>query len=167
MIARIVERSCSAAASPTRPWTATLAYVGVAFALGFVLGIVRVLWVVPRVGERAAELTELPLMTSACAFVAQRLVERCGLRGRVALALRVGAVAWALLVTLELVVVVLVRGERVDEYVARRDPVAGVAYLGALALFAAWPAIWAWRSGRARWAMQRRNADTDARRSGP
>jgi hypothetical protein len=39
------------------------------FALGFVLGTVRVVFVAPRVGELFATLTELPVMLSAAYFI--------------------------------------------------------------------------------------------------
>jgi len=37
-------------------------YFALAFAAGFMLGIVRTLWAVPRVGVRVAELMEAPIM---------------------------------------------------------------------------------------------------------
>lgn len=39
----------------------TLAYFGCVFGVGFLLGIVRVLWLVPLLGERMAELLEIPV----------------------------------------------------------------------------------------------------------
>jgi hypothetical protein len=42
--------------------TAGALYFALAFGAGFVLGTIRVLWVVPRVGERTAELMETPIM---------------------------------------------------------------------------------------------------------
>ena len=41
---------------------AGLFYFLVVFSSGFMLGIIRILWVVPRFGNRAAELMEMPLM---------------------------------------------------------------------------------------------------------
>ncbi|HEX4920487.1 MAG TPA: hypothetical protein VFV92_07080, partial [Candidatus Bathyarchaeia archaeon] len=37
-------------------------YFGLVFGVGFVLGTIRTLWVVPRVGTRKAELMEMPIM---------------------------------------------------------------------------------------------------------
>ena len=37
-------------------------YFGVVFGAGFALGTMRVLWLVPRLGERWAELLEMPVM---------------------------------------------------------------------------------------------------------
>ena len=40
----------------------SLLYFGLVFAAGFVLAPVRILFLAPRLGERLAELVELPLM---------------------------------------------------------------------------------------------------------
>src|SRR6185503_11470140 len=45
-----------------RAFYAGLLYFSGVFAAGFLLGAVRVLWAGPRIGERAAELLEVPLM---------------------------------------------------------------------------------------------------------
>jgi hypothetical protein len=37
-------------------------YFAVIFGAGFVLGLVRILWLVPRLGTRVAELLEAPIM---------------------------------------------------------------------------------------------------------
>ena len=42
-----------------------LAYRGTIFALGFVLGTVRTLWLAPEIGETRAVLLELPVMLAA------------------------------------------------------------------------------------------------------
>jgi hypothetical protein len=41
---------------------AAVLYFPILFGVGFVLGTIRTLWVVPRVGTRNAELLELPMM---------------------------------------------------------------------------------------------------------
>lgn len=46
------------------------------FALGFVLGTLRVLMIVPLVGELAATLIEVPVMLTAAWFICRRIV-RC------------------------------------------------------------------------------------------
>ena len=43
---------------------AAAAYFAVTFAAGFALGTIRVAWLVPVVGERAAELMEMPVMVA-------------------------------------------------------------------------------------------------------
>jgi hypothetical protein len=41
---------------------AGLLYVALVFGAGFVLGSIRILWVVPRLGTRIAKLMEMPIM---------------------------------------------------------------------------------------------------------
>ncbi len=114
-------------------------YFSLVFAVGFVLGTLRVLIAVPAVGERAAELLETPLMILASFFAARWVVRRFrvppGARSR----LPVGLVALALLLIAEVLVVLLVQGLSLHEYAASRDPVAGAVYLAALAIFALIP----------------------------
>ncbi len=51
-------------------------YFALVFGTGFVLGPIRILWLTPRIGVRAAELTELPLMLIAVYFAARFVVRR-------------------------------------------------------------------------------------------
>ena len=51
-------------------------YFGVVFGAGFVLGTVRVIWVVPHLGERTAELIEAPLMLAVTIVAARWVVKR-------------------------------------------------------------------------------------------
>lgn len=117
---------------------AGLAYFGLVFGTGFVLGIVRVLLLEPRVGERAAELAEMPLMLLviwlAAGYVCRRYRARLGTAGWAV----VGALALLLLLAAELGLV-LFSGSDIATYLAGRDPVSGGAYLFALALFTAMP----------------------------
>jgi hypothetical protein len=111
------------------------------FAIGFVLGVLRTLWLVPLVGERLAELLELPVVVIASWAIARVLMRGRAAALGVGQAGAVGLLALALLLLAEVAVVVLLRAESVAEYVAERDPVAGTAYVGALLLFAAMPAL--------------------------
>ncbi|MFO1315597.1 MAG: hypothetical protein U1F58_08320 [Burkholderiales bacterium] len=117
------------------------AYFALAFVAGFVLGTVRVLAVVPRVGERTAELLEAPLMlavvVTAARFVVRRFVPDASRAVRAA----VGALGVTLLLAVELTVVLSLRGLSPAEYAASRDPVAGAIYVALLAAFAAMPAL--------------------------
>ncbi len=117
------------------------AYFGLAFAAGFALGTIRVLAVAPRVGERAAELLEVPLMlavvVAAARFVVRRWVPGAPRTARLA----VGLLGVALLLAVEFTVVLALRGLSLAEYVAGRDPVAGAVYVALLAAFAAMPAL--------------------------
>lgn len=85
----------------SQPLKSGARYFAVIFALGFVLGTVRVLWLVPMVGERNAVLAELPIMLTASWLAARWLVRRFGL---VTLGTRatMGIVGFALLMLAEL-----------------------------------------------------------------
>jgi hypothetical protein len=51
-------------------------YFGLVFGAGFVLGTIRTLWVVPRVGARMAELMETPVMLVVTIVTARWMVLR-------------------------------------------------------------------------------------------
>jgi hypothetical protein len=116
-------------------------YFALVFAAGFVLGTIRTLWVVPRMGARAAELMEAPVMLGvsivAASWVVRRLAAPYSIRQR----LVVGLFALALMLCAELAVVFWLRRLTLAEYVAGRDPVAGSVYLASLAAFAVMPAL--------------------------
>ena len=121
-----------------------LAYFASVFSIGFVLGAARTLWIAPRLGERLAELIEMPVMVAASFLVARALMSRAGAVGIRDAAL-VGIAALALLLFAELAVVAFVRGQTLADYAASRDPVSGSAYVLALFLFAAMPALVSYR----------------------
>ena len=80
---------------------AAIAYFAIIFALGFVLGTIRVLWLAPQVGETAASFAEIPLMLCASWFVARWLVSRHDITDGLQ-ALAMGALAFAFLMVAEL-----------------------------------------------------------------
>lgn len=115
------------------------AYFGIVFGAGFLLGSVRVIFLVPRFGERVAELAEMPFMFGVIYFAAGYVVSRfrtcVGPRGWAG----VGVVALSLLILAELLLAAVLTGRGVGEYIAARDPVSGGVYLGMLLVFAAMP----------------------------
>ena len=117
---------------------AGVAYFGIVFGVGFVLGPIRVLWAVPRFGERTAELLETPLMLVAIVLAARWTVRRCADFSAARLA-AVGLVALGLLLAAELTLVLGLRRISIAEYVADRDPISGTVYAISLLLFAAMP----------------------------
>jgi hypothetical protein len=114
-------------------------YFALVFAVGFALGVIRVPFVVPRLGVRWAELLEMPLMLLASFLAARFCVRRYGPFPTMQ-RLVVGALALALLVAAELALTVSL-GQSIREYIAGRDPVSGTAYLISLVIFAAMPFI--------------------------
>lgn len=118
-------------------------YFAAVFAVGFALGALRVTLVVPALGERIAELAEMPFMIAASVFFAWRFVRRWRLS--VVAALVGGILALALLLGAELTLVATLRGLTLEQYLASRDPVSGSAYVAALCVFMLAPAAVAWR----------------------
>ncbi len=120
---------------------AGLLYFALVFGAGFVLGPIRVLWLVPRLGERIAELLEPPVMLVVIVLSARWIVRRFALPPVAASRLAMGGLAIGLLLAAEFAVVLWLRGMTLAEYFATRDPVSGTAYYAALAAFAVMPML--------------------------
>ena len=119
-------------------WIPAGVYFALVFGVGFALGVARVLWLAPSIGERAAELLETPLMLGACFILARFVVRRFPGRTRPEY-LASGMLALALLLAFEFTVVLGLRGLSLNEYFASRDPVSGAVYAGSLFVFALLP----------------------------
>lgn len=117
------------------------AYFALVFGAGFALGAIRVPFLVPRLGERLAELIETPFMFVAIVMAARFVGRRFALPQRMSVRLGVGAMALALMLAAETGLVVILQRRSVGEYLADRDPVAGTVYLAMLALFGLMPLI--------------------------
>jgi hypothetical protein len=118
---------------------AGVVYFLVVFGAGFVLGPIRVLWLVPRVGVRMAELLEMPIMLLMIVLAARWIARRFAVPSATATRFGMGLVALALLLTAEFMLVRWLQGMTVREYLAARDPVSGAVYLAMLSVFAAMP----------------------------
>lgn len=126
---------------PTRTLKAGITYFALVFGAGFVLGMIRVPFLVPRLGERAAELIEMPLMFVAILVSARFIIRRFRLPAHAMARLGAGFLALGLLVAAEVLLAVALQDRTLGEYIASRDPVSGVVYLAMLALFAAMPLV--------------------------
>ena len=114
-------------------------YFALVFGAGFVLGPIRILWLVPRFGTRTAELMEMPIMLAVVMFAARWVVQRLAMPPTPSKRLGVGFVALGLLLVAEFTLVLWLRGLTIDEYFAHRDPVAGTVYIVMLGVFAIMP----------------------------
>ncbi|NTV87567.1 MAG: hypothetical protein HGA21_12590 [Burkholderiaceae bacterium] len=114
-------------------------YFGIVFGVGFLLGAVRVPFLVPRLGERVAELAEMPLMFVAIFLAAGHVVRKYDASVAPLGWVRVGALSLAFLVAAELLLAVVLAGRGIAESIAGRDPVSGSVYLAMLVVFAAMP----------------------------
>jgi nitroimidazol reductase NimA-like FMN-containing flavoprotein (pyridoxamine 5'-phosphate oxidase superfamily) len=126
-----------------RPWTrilrAALVYFVIVFGAGSVLGPIRTLLLVPRVGERIAELIELPVMLIVILMAAKFIVHRFQLPPHMIYRLGAGVIAFALGIVFEFGLVLKVTGVTLTEYFHTRDPVATAAYYISLVLLALMP----------------------------
>ncbi len=118
---------------------AAAAYFAMIFALGFVLGTLRVLWIAPRTGETAAVLLELPLMLLASWLAARALTGRFEIR-RARDAVAVGALAFALLMGAELLLA-LATGQSAREWLAGLGRLPGALGLAGQLGFALMPVL--------------------------
>lgn len=114
-------------------------YFSVVFGAGFALGPIRVLWAVPRFGERTAELMEAPIMLVVIVVAARWICRRFTVPLTPSGRLGAGLAALGLLLVAEFAVVLWLRGLTIHEYFASRDPVAGMVYILMLAIFALMP----------------------------
>jgi hypothetical protein len=109
------------------------------FGCGYVLGAIRILWFVPIIGVRLAELLETPIMIVVSILAARWTVLRLNVPSASSLRLAMGGVALALLLTAEFGLVSWIRGLSIKDYLTTREPVSGTVYYAALAVFAIMP----------------------------
>jgi hypothetical protein len=120
---------------------AGLFYFAIVFAAGFALGVVRTLWVVPRIGRRLGELLEAPVMLVVTILASWWIVAHLGVPSVPMLRLGMGAVALCLLLAAEFGFVSWARGLSPRQYLASRDPVSGTVYYVMLGIFAIMPLV--------------------------
>lgn len=120
---------------------AGLLYFTLVFGAGFILGTIRTLWLVPRLGQRTAELIEEPIMFAVIVLASRWVIQRIRVPPRVSARLGVGFVALGLLLIAELGVTAGIQRLTLSQYIASRDPVAGTVYLIMLGVFAAMPVV--------------------------
>lgn len=116
---------------------AGVTYFCLVFGAGFILGPIRILFIVPRFGERIAELMEMPLMLLVIAFAAKWVVRKFEVRAAVGDRLEMGLLALGLVLLLEFTLVLKLRGLTLADYFRERDPVSDTVYylmLGVLAI---------------------------------
>jgi hypothetical protein len=124
---------------------AGVAYFALVFGVGFLLGCVRVPFLVPWLGERSAELIEMPFMFVAVIVAARFVCRRFDLSQKISIRLPVGLFALGLLLAAEVTLAILMQDQSLREYIASRDPISGPVYLLMLGLFGLMPTILAAR----------------------
>lgn len=99
--------------------TSAIAYANVVFAVGFIAGMFRVLFVVPQIGETVAVLIELPLMIAASYLFASWCVRRWQVPGDILPRVSMGVVAFATLMIFEAFVSLAMFGNTPSQHFAR------------------------------------------------
>jgi len=118
--------------------TAAVTYWAIVFALGFVLGTVRVLWVIPRVGLMPATLLELPIILAASWFAAGWILRRFTISARRE-ALSLGVLAFAILMAAECALAGVLAGETPAQWLAGLGQPHALLGLAGQAVFALMP----------------------------
>jgi hypothetical protein len=125
----------------SRTIRAALAYFAIVLGTGFVLGVFRVPILVPRIGERWAELVEMPIMAAVIFFAAGYILRRFPEMRSPGRSLGAGGLALALSIAAELALVILLQDRTMAEFVRSRDKISGSVYIGLLLVFAVMPRI--------------------------
>ena len=116
-------------------------YFALVFALGFVLGTIRTLFLEPSLGNLAAALIELPVMLAAAWAICGWVLRRTAVPPRTSERLAMGATAFLLLMIAELAVSVLLLGRTPAGHLATYRLFDKQLGLAAQLLFALFPLI--------------------------
>jgi hypothetical protein len=124
-----------------KTFAAALAYFAIVMGAGFALGALRVPLIVPRIGERWAELAEMPVMALVIFLAAGYVLRRFAEIRSPGRALTAGLLALALTVCAELGLAVALQERTLAEFIASRDKVSGSVYLVLLLVFGLMPRL--------------------------
>jgi hypothetical protein len=124
-----------------RATEAGLAYAAGTFAVGFVLGTVRVLVVVPELGELAGVSLELPIMIAVSWLICRRTTAHFAVPARVSARLVMGVVAFAGLMVAETTLSLFVFGRSLSAHLLRYREWASLLGLAGQIAFAAIPTL--------------------------
>ncbi len=143
---------CVAAYSRQLFWMlkAAALYFALVFGAGFVFGTLRVLFVLPRVGERVAELLEAPLMLIVILFAARWTARKFAHASESLLLLEAGVIAALMVLLADVGVGVGLRGMSPAQVFTKRDAVSGTVYYLMLCAFALMPYLFARRAAKAK-----------------
>jgi len=120
---------------------AGLTYFGAVFAAGFALGTLRVLVLMPRLGEALAVGLELPIMLALSWFACRWLVARFGVPEMLIARLVMGTLAFAILMLAELGVSTLAFGRSVSAHLDHYRELSAMLGLAGQIAFAMFPII--------------------------
>ncbi len=99
------------------PWIrAGSAYFAAVFAVGFVFGTIRVLLIIPRIGEMAAVMLEGPLLLAVSWIFCRKFVSLFAVPSRVPDLLAMGCLALTLTLIAEAAISVFLAGRTIPEH---------------------------------------------------
>ncbi len=116
-------------------------YFALVFGAGFVVEVIRLLWVVPRFGMKMAELMQTPIMFVVTFAAARWIVRRLALPPALYSRLSMGCIALALLLAAEFTLVPWLQGLSISDYLATQDPVSRTVYYVKFGVFAIMPLL--------------------------
>ena len=116
-------------------------YFAIVFAVGFLLGAIRVTFIVPATGELFATLLELPWILCASWLVCRWAVLRFNVPDAAGPRLLMGGSAFVLLMLAEFILAVLLFGSSPAQFFAKLTDVAGLFGLAGQVVFALMPIL--------------------------
>jgi hypothetical protein len=124
-----------------RTLKAGVIYFLLVFAVGWVLGPIRELWVVPRFGRMIGVFLEAPIMLIAMIISARWVIRRFDVPGTLRTTISMGLVAVGILAVAEIAGVLWARLLSLQEYLGSLAAAPGVISLLMFLLFAAMPTL--------------------------
>ena len=124
-----------------RTLKAGVIYFVLVFAVGWVLGPIRELWVVPRFGRAIGVFLEAPIMLIAMIISARWVIRRFDVRGTLRATISMGLLAVGILTVAEIAGVLWVRQLSLQEYLGSLASAPGFISLLMFLLFAAMPTL--------------------------
>ena len=116
-------------------------YFALVFAVGWILGPIRELWIIPRFDRTAGFLFEAPIMLVAMIASARWVIRRFCVSNSLSTRTAIGLIATALLIVAEILGTWWTRGASLSGYLATFDTVSGGVFVLLLVLFAAMPML--------------------------
>lgn len=120
---------------------AGVAYFAIIFGAGFLLGMVRIFFLMPRIGETVAVIVELPVMLMLSWVIAGWLIARFDIAPRLTPRLSMGGLAFVLLMLGELGISTMGLGQTLSEHLGRYENISAILGLAGQLIFAMFPAM--------------------------
>lgn len=121
--------------------TAGVMYFWLVFAAGFLLGLLRVMFIAPAVGEAAAVALELPIMLTVSWFVCKSLIGRLHVPAHLPSRLIMGGIAFLLLMLAEFAISSVFLGRSLAKHLDHYRELPALLGLAGQAVFAALPSL--------------------------